>query len=428
MYIPYEKIGLTLRLFFPKQSNKIWDYFYNKKIERNCAYISKNKKRVFKRLKNKFNKKPLKVVFYVQDSTKWKSQTIYDLMVKDSRFEPLIVATKCCAMEKTVSYQTKEDVKKLYDFFKERNMNVEYGYDIEKDSYIPFEKFKPDIILYGQPWYIERSQGPVVCSKFALTYYIPYFLANTSIYIEYDLRFHQYIHKHYVLNDLIKKDYHQKQERKANNIVAIGHPQLDYFYLNKNNTHKKSIIYSPHWSVGTKDGLCYSTFLENGKYILEFAQKHPEIDWIFKPHPVLPNQLTDVTKLWSKEKVEEYYNEWRKIGKVYTQGDYLDLFNESYAMITDCGSFLTEFFMTEQPVIHLVSPHASEYNDSVKKIVKSYYQAHNIEELEKYLQEVILDKKDPKKQERLKVLEELGLKNNYCAQRILEDIEGELNA
>ena len=130
----------------------------------------------------------------------------------------------------------------------------------------------------------------------------------------------------------------------------------------------------------------------------------------------------------SDNEIENYWNDWDKIGLKYETGDYLNLFSESYAMITDCGSFLTEFLMTEQPVIHLVSEKCAGYNDDIKKLVKSYYQAHDLEELENYLEEIIIKKQDPKKDERLAVLEELELKNNYCAKNIIEDIIGDLNA
>ena len=429
MFIDYEKIGQTLKLFFPKHSKEIWDYCYEKKIKQNCTYIEKNKKKVFKKLRKKFGKEPLKVTFYVHDCSKWKSQTIYDLMANDSRFEPQIIVTKAASKEGSLNYLNADDLIKTYNFFKNKNMNVAYGYDIENNKFIPFKKFNPDIIFYGHPWYVETQQGPVVCSKFALTYYVPYFLANTALYVEYDLRFHQYLHKHYVLNSYIKNFYEERQKYKTSNIHAIGHPQLDYFYFNKDKkTENKYVIYAPHWSAATTKGICYSTFLKTGEYILNFAKKHPEINWIFKPHPVLHIQLTEVSKVWTKEKWENYCEEWKKIGTLYNTGDYLDLFMDSYALITDCGSFLTEYFLTKKPVIHLLSDCAYEKNYSVQKIEKSYYQARSIEELNQYLDEIIIKKNDPKKQERLETLKELGLENNYCAKNIINDITRDLNA
>lgn len=426
MYIPFDKIGRTLGLFFPKYSYYIIKFFNGLKISANCRYINKNQKTVLKRIKKKFGKEPLKVVFYVYEPCRWKSQSIYDLMAQDERFEPLIVVTKNRLSNQNPNCQSAEDIKNTYQFFKDKNMNVTYGYDIENEQFIPFKNFNPDLIFYSHPWYVETSQGPVVCSKFALTYYVPYFVANTPSDIDYNLRFHQYIHRHYVLNEEIKSEYEKGQERKSNNFAAVGHPQLDFFYLNKENCEKKYVIYSPHWSI-LGESQSFATFEWNGKYILEFAKKHPEINWVFKPHPLLFKQ-TIASKFMTQEEVQEYYDSWKSIAKYCDDGNYMSLFKESYAMITDCGSFLTEYFMSKNPVIHLVSPDAWEYNNNVKQIVKSYYQAHNLEELEKYLQEIIIDKKDYKKQERLDLLEKLQLSNNYCAGNIIKNLEQEFSA
>ena len=151
LYIDYEKIGE--KLGFGK------GFFYNLKVKQNLDYIEKNQKRVLKKLKNK---PVLNVVFYVYDESKWKSQPVYDLMLQDERFIPKIVVTKNCAIEGNANYQTKEDVKKCYEFFKNKGMNVECGYDFDKDDFIPFETFSPDIIIYSHPWYVYKTQGPVM--------------------------------------------------------------------------------------------------------------------------------------------------------------------------------------------------------------------------------------------------------------------------
>ena len=206
-------------------------------------------------------------------------------------------------------------------------------------------------------------------------------------------------------------------------MLAVGHPQLDY-YLNCNIKPRKYVIYSPHWTI-KGEGIGYSTFLENGELILEFAQKHPELNWVFKPHPLLFNRLCEFENL-GKEKTQKYYDDWKKLGIYCDNCDYMDLFNESVALITDCGSFLTEYLLTEQPVIHLISANAAEYNDNVKKIVKTYYQSHNNEELKKFLDKILIQKEDCKKINRINILKELNLANNNCAQNILNDIKNEI--
>lgn len=409
MYIDYEKIGKKLGVGR--------EFFYEMKIASNCAYIKKNIKEVKKRLKNKF---PLKVVFYVYDDTKWKSQSVYDLMESDDRFEPYIFVTKNNAPKDNCNYQTNEEYEKVYDFFTKRNMRVIRGYDTESDRFIPIKEAGADIIIYQHPWYVETTQGPVVCSKFALTYYIPYFIATTKMFIEYDLRFHQYVYKHFVLNNLIKQEFSKKMRNKAQNVVAAGHPQLDEFYSNKTLPEDKYVIYAPHWSV-CGDNIRLSTFDWSGKAVLEFALKHRDLNWVFKPHPVLYKFLY-TSGYMTKQEADEYYSKWAEIGVVCNFGGYIDLFKKSRALITDCGSFLTEYLLTGKPCIHLISKDGAEYNDMVKKISKSYYQTYNITELQQYLDEIILNQLDTKKQARQDVLQELGLEHTNCAQNIIANI------
>lgn len=408
MYIDYEKIGQILG--FGK------DFFYNLKVKQNLDYIEKNQKQVLKKLQHKT---PLNVVFYVYDEAKWKAQTVYDLMVQDERFNPKIVVTKNCAPEGNANYQTAEDVKRCYEFFKNKGITVEYGYNIEQDDYIPFEQFNPDIIIYSHPWYVYRTQGPVVCSKFALTFYIPYFIVIAEKWFEYDLRFHKYLYKHYVLSEEIKKSYGSKMPNKGKNLEVVGHPILDYYYLTPEQKEKKYTIYAPHWTV-CGNNIRFGTFDWSGYKILEFAQAHPELNWVFRPHPLFYNFILS-SNYMSKKEIDNYYDEWRKIGSISEGGDYLGLFKESNALITDCGSFIMEYFVSENPMVHLVSEQF-EGNDVVKSVDSVNYTVSNEEELYENLNSVLLDKNDYKKEQRIQLLQNLNLKNNYSAQRIINDI------
>ena len=427
MYIPYDKVGSTLALLAPIKTRKnIREFFNELKIQTNCNYINKNVKRVREKLSKDVKRRKLRVGFFIYDETKWKCQTLYDIFENSNEFTPVILATKNCSPKFNFNFQKPETIKKIYQFFKNKSMNVEYAYDFDKDCYIPFEKFNLDIIFYQHPWYIETSQGPVVCSKFALTYYVPYYLPSTTFPQDYYLRFHRYIHKYCVLNQELVDRYSNLMANKGKNLLPIGTPQLDYFYLDKNsNQERKYLIYAPHWSVNHVNTIAYSTFLWSGKIILEYAKKHPELNWIFKPHPCLKSSLI-TNDYWSEKEVDDYYKEWDNVGMRYESGDYLDLFQQSYAMITDCGTFLTEFFLTKMPVIHLVTPDSVPFIDHINKISATYYRAQNEDELEKYFNEVIINKNDYMKEKRLELLDKLDFANNYSALNIYNYIKQEL--
>lgn len=410
MYINYN-ILLKLNIFH--------DFFYRKKIEQNCAYIAKNKEKVFKKLKNK---SVLKVVFYIYDSCKWKCQTIYDEMLKNPRFEPVIIVTKNSATNlENPSFQTKEEVLATYEFFKSKGMNVELGFDFDKNKHIPFEKFNPDIIIYQHPWYVETSQGPVVCSKFALTAYVPYDIPTTVLPSEYNLRFYQYVENFYVFNNELKEFYAPRMDNNGTNLKAVGAPSLDVLTEQKN--QKNYVIYAPHWTINHSNTIAYGTFAQNGKFILHYAKKHPEYKWVFKPHPMLKKAIID-NKFMTHDEVEKYYSDWENFGKACFDGDYFDIFNDSKLMITDCSTFLIEYLVTGNPIIRLVSKNAPDYNINAQIAVDNCYNSENNSDLEKLLDEVLVQGQDFMKENRIEAAKRF--KTNATA-NIIQDLLAQLS-
>lgn len=414
MYIPYEIIGNSINSFFKNEN--LHNFFYIKKVEQNVRYIEKNKQEVLKRLKNKLSKsEKLNIVFYVYDETKWKCQVLYDLLINDGRFNVRVLVTKpSCLNQDNPSYISDEKLKEVYAFFKEKSMNVEYAFDIKTSKFVSFKKFAPDIIFYQHPWYVKTEQGPVVCSRFALTCYIPYYFPIEAADIDCNLRFHKYVERYYVLDEYTRDKYLKENQELGRKLKTVGYPYLDKFC---GTTMGEYIIYAPHWTV-KGNGLAYGTFEWSGKFILDYAKSHPEIKWIFKPHPLLKKALVDFG-IMSEIEAKNYYDEWDNLGIKYESGNYLELFGKSKMMITDCSSFLGEYFVTEKPLIHLMSE-KSQFKNSDNPILKAYYRANNLEELQNLLETV--PQNDYMKDLRVQTLERTGLKCNCASEKILNDI------
>ena len=163
-----------------------------------------------------------------------------------------------------------------------------------------------------------------------------------------------------------------------------------------------------------------SSFLENGRQILEYARKHSEFNWVFKPHPLLYKELIS-RGVWTKEEVDNYYNAWNEIGRVCTDGDYICLFQQAKALITDCGSFLVEFPMTGKPLIRLI-PKDLDYPlfPAYEELYDSFYTVRNLEEMYEAFAQVLERGEDPKKDRRLKAVRDLGLMGEKTsAERIM---------
>ena len=223
--------------------------------------------------------------------------------------------------------------------------------------------------------------------------------------------------RYYIFDEITKEIYEQKMENKGRNLCVTGQPYLDYF-RSCEEQEKEYIIYAPHWTVANQ-GISYGTFEWNGKFILEYAKAHPEQKWIFKPHPMLFKSLIDKDVMTESE-VKEYYETWGKIGLKYESGDYLDLFNKSKLLITDCSSFLGEFFLTGAPVIHLISKTATPYNETINRIIKNYYRAENLEELQQLLNK--LPDEDSMKSQRENAIKDFNNSGTTSAEKIVKDI------
>lgn len=377
-------------------------------LEDKKKLIQINYKNVLKRSKGK-NK--LKVAFLISETAKWQYQSLYEEMEKDELFEPVVLVTPLFAVHKGID-NTRETLEDMYNFFKANNINVEYAYNEIKHEYLDLKQFKPDIIFYQQPWEIYSTQNISETSEFALTYYIPYVISESSFVFEDTLFFCECLYKHFVVDESAKKQYLEFCS-SFKNIEVVGHPKLDAIkdvikkYIKQNN--KKTIIYAPHHSFG-ESGLRWATFKWSAKKVLKLAKENPEFNWIMKPHPKMKFTLLE-NNIMSQKEIEKYYAEWQKIGKVVEGGNYFELFAESDLMITDCGSFLVEYLLTKNPLIHLKREGSQKQSILNQKISTCYYCAKNANELTSEFENLMLKNCDPLSDARKSMLKELNFKN-----------------
>lgn len=443
----YSVLSVLISWFFPtrKDRNKFRNFCEG--IE-NRERINTAQKRYIKLISKirKHSDEKIKVLFLVNENSKWKTQSLYDEFSKSEKFEPVIALTIADAQKRLSKKDKLQILEENYKFFNDKGMTCVYAWNTKTNRAINLKNFNPQIVFYQQPWYLPKIQKPNVVSKFALTCYVPYFVPNYGILNMDYFDFHKFLFRNYVLNkdwENIYKEY--AGEDYGKNIRAIGHTMLDDIYLNKDkgndaNSDKKEekpnyVIYAPHWSIPygeNENDENYGTFLWNHKLILNYAQNHPEVNWVFKPHPTLKLALKR-TGLFTDEAIENYYKEWEKIATPCYSSNYMDIFLESKVLITDCGSFLVEYFCTGKPIVHLISDKCKVVPPlTSQKIFDTFYKVRNAGEFYNSLDTLLQRNYDYKKDDRLKVLKELNLENCYAAKNIIEDlqtaIEGENNA
>lgn len=371
----------------------------------------------------------INVLFIVDMPAKWKSQSLYDALKKTGRYVPLIGVSRPQFIEGLTPRQIAEQQQEVISWFARRGLSCVSIYDALHDAFVDLRELKPDIVFYQESWYSVPEHHPSIVSRFALTGYIPYFVANyVDVSIDCCKEIHRYYWRHIVLNETIAEIYQDATADRsmAGEFVGLGHPMLDEFSLvTEENSHDgpSFVIYAPHYTFNhpcNPGPIKHSTFTENGMEILSYAKAHPEFNWVFKPHPNLATRLKR-SGLMTPEQVDGYYEQWAKLGKVCLTGDYAVLFRQSRALVTDCGSFLSEYGATGKPIIHLISSRKQQVPPpSIAQAYSTYYQAHNLKEMYECFKLVLEDGQDPKKEERLAALECAGLLGSKAASNIVK--------
>ena len=77
------------------------------------------------RVRKTAKKYPVKVAFIVRELSKWNYWMLYDLLDKDTCFEPVILVSKLMIAHKGKD-KTRSSIDKLYNYFKNKGAKVEY--------------------------------------------------------------------------------------------------------------------------------------------------------------------------------------------------------------------------------------------------------------------------------------------------------------
>ena len=405
-----KKDFVTIKNFYKESKNLLKTLKYACFCSSEELEVKTNYAKVLKKIKHK---QKIKIAIVCEENSKWGYQFVYEELKKDSRFKILPIILYPIITKNRIEY-TQEENKKFFD---KLGIDSIDGYDYENKRNRDLKDFEPDIVFYQQPWYLQGNNHPIAVSEFALTIMIPYgftTLSEKEWGSDSVKKVYSNLWKFFSESKYHNKFYEKAAKMKGKDILlATGTPKLDYYFeptqnvVWKGKNIKSKIIWAPHHSLG-KEGLRMSTFKDKYEYFLNLAKTHPDYSFIVKPHPALKNACT--TSGFMSEKVyNEYINEWNSLPNayVYDKGGYFDIFKTSDLLITDCSSFLAEYFPTENPIIFLNRPDRAKFDSFGEKLRKGFYECNSIQELDTTLNKLLETKQDYLKFNRLKLKKRL---------------------
>lgn len=377
-------------------------------------------------------KSRIDIVFIIKHLSQWKYDSIYRKFKTDNRSNTLVLL-----LPDLESTDWEEQYEKTYEFLEEKLYDVIRGFDLKKQEYIN-TNLSFDIVFFSRlpngndPAYIRK-----LLSKFSC--YIPYSIfSDNNFEAQYRPVENRLMWRYYVPSDL-----HKKMAFEAaglNNTVVSGYPKFDKYSKNnefinncwkQQSKPKKKIIWSPHWTVDIDINKPYfSNFISMASLMLQIVDKYSDlVQFAFKPHPNLKKQLYDRVD-WGKNKTDAYYAIWENLHNCQLEEfDYEDLFMSSDALINDSVSFMSEYLYTKKPqtlVIRDSKVVDRHFNEFAKKVVSVLYVSKNIREIEKFIDNVVLDGNDILFDKRYKVfLETLNINSTIATDLIYDDIVSE---
>lgn len=388
-----------------------------KKHLKNFLEKRKNKKNRQKIIQKFRNGELLKICLITSRPGMWSYDYLYKLLKNDNRFEVVIVVMPDPFQGKDV----------MFRYLHESTLELEKkgiasicGWNYENNIPLNFkEDINPDLILYSDFWY----------PHFNYNFYILNNLDKITMLNEYGysvmqdektcgFEMNRLVDMYFRPTEIHKKMAEKIMKNNGKNVIVTGSPKLDYFLdtkykpqspWKKQNKTKKRIIWAPHHSrYMPNDMYCCNAFWEIYDFMLEIAKKYKdEIQFAFRPHPMLREKIL---KEWGEDATCSYFKKWESLDNCQiSDGNFIDLFMTSDAMIMDCCSFLAEYTATNKPLFYTRTKTSRLIlNEFGKKLFENVYDTKEnlVSDIDNFIQKVVIEGDDYKKEERTKFVKQ----------------------
>lgn len=395
-------------------------------------YFQKKYPQLVKKLVQKVKRgEGIKVAFIVHWASVFPARPIFNIMKNDDFFEAKILVVP-------LMHGDEEYRKNTYDETV-ASLSEEYPDDLicTKNADGSIADYTKDFDLI-----CVHTQSDIIMPK---VYSVHNFVKNNILTICVDYAWHIATNSASSKTDSINLFWkffsdshssHQQLEKRqpinAYNSIVFGYAKMDEMAtIKKRERNRKKIIISPHHSI-TGIGLC-SMFLDYAELFLELPKMYPDIDFVFRPHPLLTQALKHYDNArWSDEKINNYFKQLTKNKNcIYDQtGNYFDTFINSDGIINDCGSFLAEYLISGNPACYMLKDKNTaekHFNELGQKCLKHCYPAYSKDDILHFIDEVVINEKDPLKKNR-EVFANQNLKMNYpcVSEKIVDYLKSEL--
>lgn len=396
-------------------------------------------------MKNKNDK--TRVVFLVIHENTWKADEVFQSMLSDDAFEPLILVVPYVTYtghDRISQRRTLEVQNNTFKYFQNKDYEVYAACDELGDILTPIETLNPDLVFFSCPYPETINEFYRNVYKNYRCFYIPYFYmiyswGNDSKF--YSTSFFNAMWRVYLPHQESHNRAVEMTKNHSGKWFLSGYPSCERLYtkaLKQNAWHdssknKKKLIWAPHHSIYEDMQPNLGSFLFVAEHIKELARKYKdELHISFKPHPLLKAKLDDHPD-WGMQRTDDYYAFWERSGfSQLDEGEYIDLFLGSDAMIHDSSSFIVEYLFLEKPVMYIdfKNKFSEHFNLMGIKAYESCLIAKSCEDIDAFIRDLLLGGVEVTEVHRRFLESEVHTlyKSKLPSEKIIDDIKQSLGA
>lgn len=373
------------------------------------SWIACSRRRTMEGVRRMENKSCREVAFILAVPGMWKLDYVFKAMQVSEAYHPYVVIIPYTAFKGYSDEETMKTIRRTEEFVKNKGFEYVIPYNEKKGKWEDIKKtLDPDIVFFTCPY---KDMAPMYHAYHfvdRLTCYVSYGFTSMKLFKNnFDKLAINIAGCYFLETPMHKKFAEQYSHARGRNCYVTGYPGCEMYlrddYMPKQvwreqEYPKKRIIWAPHHTIeGT---FSVSTFLDVCDVMIDVAKKYADkVQFAFKPHQLLKFKLIEV---WGEERTNAYYKQWETMSNCQLEeGDYVDLFIGSDAMMHDSCSFTTEYLYQRKPVMYLLKNNPQEvFNDFGIKSFEQHYHGRTCEEIEHFIEDVVLNGNDPKLESR----------------------------
>jgi len=373
----------------------------------------------------------LRVAFFVLDGAMFSAEPIYRLMAASNAFEPEILVIP--DVERGPDF-TRVRQERALAALQARHLAARALYNLDTGAAEDISG-RYDLVFTSNP-YAGATLPQYTAAELhrhALVAFVSYGYGG---YLQVDTRRFVFrpevslFWRMYVPVEATRRRWVAANPLLEGNCVVGGYPKMDRLASLKcpAPARPRVILASHHSLARVSDGLTLSNFLRYADFYLELPARYPQIDFVFRPHPLLRERLSR-DEWWGRARTDAYFARMAAIPNVTYEdgGDYFETFLSSSALIHDCASFLAEYFYTGNPQCYLLADPRkidAEFSSFGKDLLRHCTLAYDEEAIMAFIDRVVLAGEDPGAEERRAfAAREVCAFHPHAADHILSDIE-----